>query len=107
MVKRSPGSLLWIFGFRVEGANLLFIEPTVIWEMLLLCELLLLVGFVYMNNFFSKMLSPLIFLSECLPPEPILSLVIFIIEEKFLWKFPPKFKLGSLDSASKLLTITP
>ena len=39
--------------FQGHGAKILIIEPIVIWEMPLLCELLLLVGFVAMNNFFS------------------------------------------------------
>ena len=68
MLKRSPGSLIWIFGFGVERANILFIEPTVIWEMLLLCELLLLVGFLMMNISFCYVLSPLIFFVSVASP---------------------------------------
>ena len=43
---------IWIFGFKVHGTNVLITEPTVIWDLLLLCELLQLVCFVAMNNFF-------------------------------------------------------
>ena len=107
-VKKSPGSLVWVFGFRVEGANILFKEPTVIWEMLLLCELLLVVGFVAMNNFFFKKCSlHWFFLIEWLSSEPILSTLVYITEQNFFEKSSTKFKLESFDSASMSLTIIP
>ena len=94
--------------FQGHGANILIIEPTVIWEMLLLCELLLLVGFVAMNNFFLIIALSIDFLVDWLPSQSVSSTVVYVNRTKsFLAKNPLKFNFGSSDSASKLLTITP
>ena len=76
--------------------------------MLLLCELLLLVGFVAMNNFFLKKCSlHWFFLIEWLSSEPILSTLVYITEQNFFEKSSTKFKLESFDSASMSRTIIP
>ena len=109
IVKKSFSVIwIWMFGFRVHGANISIIEATVIWEMLLLCELLLLgvllpwitfsLIIALSNDFFGwvSSLSPNIVYSS------LRHRTKSVRREK-----PPKFKLRSWDSASKLLTITP